>query len=80
MVLPMSTTVMQTWTAADLSQIGPIYPFVGSEVVLWILGLIFWIWFHWTQFRIEAKEMQDDDAGAKRPELLARVFADEAKG
>lgn len=80
MVLPMSTTAVQTWSGADLLQVGPIYPFVGGEVVLWVLGLAFWIGFHWTQFRIEAKELRDDDAGARSPERLARVFAEEAKG
>jgi hypothetical protein len=79
-MVPLSTTVVETWSGIDYMQLGPIYPFVGGEVVLWILGLAFWIWFHWTQFRIEAREMQEDAAGAKRPELLAKVFAEEARG
>lgn len=76
----LSTTIVQTWKGADLSQLGPIYPMVGSEFILWIIGLIFWIGFHFKQASIERKEMAADEAAARSPERLRRVFADEAKG
>ena len=79
-ILPFSTTIVENWTGADLLQLGPIYPMVGSEVILWIIGLAFWIWFHVSQLRIEAKELQDDAAAAKSPERLNKVFAEEAEG
>ena len=75
----MSTTIVETWAGADLSQIGPIYPMVGSEVVLFLIGLAFWIGFHILQIKIEGKEMADDDKAARTPERLQRVFSDEAK-
>ncbi len=75
----MSTTVIETWAGADLSAIGPIYPMVGSEFVLWIIGLAFWIGFHILQARIEKKEFEADEAAARDPERLKRVFADEAR-
>ena len=34
----MSTTAVETWAGADLSQIGPIYPMVGTEMILVIVG------------------------------------------
>ena len=74
----LSTTAVETWAGADLSQLGPIYPMVGSEFVLWILGLIFWIGFHFKQAGIEGKEMQADADAAKSPDRLKRVFAEEA--
>lgn len=74
----LSTTIVETWTGADLSQIGPIYPMVGSEFVLFIIGLIFWIGFHVKQAAIEKREMRDDEDAAKSPERLKRVFAEEA--
>ena len=76
----LSTTVVETWTGADLSQIGPIYPMVGSEFMLFSIGIIFWLGFHFAQFGIEKKEMAEDEAASKNPERLSRVFADEAKG
>ena len=43
----MSTTMVETW-AVDLVTVGPIYPMVGSEVVLWIIGMALWIlWQLW---------------------------------
>jgi hypothetical protein len=76
----LSTTVVETWSGANLSEIGPIYPMPGSEFILFIIGLIFWIGFHFKQASIERREMEADADAAKNPERLKRVFADEAKG
>ena len=76
----LSTTVVQSWAGADLLQIGPIYPFVGSEPFLYLVGLVFWLWFHVTQFRIEARELKDDGNEAADAGVLTRVFAEQARG
>lgn len=75
----MSTTQVETWAGADLSQIGPIYPMVGTEMILFIAALAFWILFHILQARIEKKEFEKDEALARSPERLKRVFEQEAK-
>jgi hypothetical protein len=75
----LSTTIVETWAGADMSQIGPIYPMVGSEFILFIIGLVFWLGFHFSQAGIENKEMQADEEAAKNPERLKRVFAKEAE-
>jgi hypothetical protein len=75
----LSTTIVETWSGADLSQLGPIYPMVGSEFMLFIIGLIFWLGFHFRQAGIEAKEMAADEEAARNPERLNRVFSVEAK-
>lgn len=75
----MSTTQVETWAGADLSQIGPIYPMVGTEMILFLLGLIFWIGFHVLQARIEKREFEEDEAAARSPERLQRVFDEEAR-
>lgn len=72
-----STTMVDTWSGTDLSQLGPIYPFAGSEFLLWILGLIFWIGFHILQARIEKRELEADAAASRDPERLGRVFSEE---
>lgn len=74
----MSTTVVETWAGADLSQIGPIYPMVGTEFILFLVGLAFWIGFHILQAGIEKREMEADEAAARSPERLKRVFDEEA--
>ena len=75
----MSTTQVDSWAGADLSAIGPIYPMVGTEFLLLIVGLAFWIGFHVLQMRIEKKEMQADEDAARSPDRLRRVFAKEAE-
>lgn len=74
----MSTTPIETWAGADLSQIGPIYPMVGTEMILVIVGVLFWLMFHVLQARIEKREMAADEAAARSPERLKRVFDEEA--
>ncbi len=75
----LSTTIVETWSGIDITTLGPIYPMVGSEKILVIIGLIFWLGFHFRQSGIEAKEMAADEAAARDPERLKRVLADEAK-
>ena len=75
----MSTTGVETWAGADLSQIGPSYPMVGTEFILFLIGLAFWLAFHVLQARIEKKEFEDDEAAARTPERLKRVFDEEAR-
>ena len=52
---------------------------LGVVFVLFIIGLVFWLGFHFRQAGIEAKEMTADEEAARNPERLTRVFADEAK-
>jgi hypothetical protein len=75
----MSTTIVESWSGADLTQLGPIYPFVGTEVVLVLLGLAFWLGFHILQAGIEKREMEQDDRAARQPERLRRILDQEAQ-
>lgn len=54
----MSTNGMESW-AVDLKDVSAIYPFQGTEVILVILGIVFWIAFHVLQARVEASELAD---------------------
>ena len=75
----MSTTLVESWSGADLSQLGPIYPMVGTEFILFVIGVAFWLGFHILQARIEKREMEEDEAAARSPERLKRVFEAEAR-
>jgi len=57
----MSTTIVTTW-ATDISQLGPIYPFVGSEFLMFIVAVVFWIGFHIIQFRKENEAFKEQIA------------------
>jgi hypothetical protein len=57
----MSTNGMTSW-AVDLKDVGAIYPFQGTEALLVILGLAFWIGWHIIQTRQENAEIASDMA------------------
>jgi len=58
----MSTGSFENWDG-DLTLLGPIYPFVGSEMFMVVLAVIFWIGWHIWQIRMENRT--HDDAAAK---------------
>lgn len=76
----MSTTNVETWAGADLSTLGPIYPFVGTETILLIVGVIFWLAFHFIQAGQEKRELEADEKAARSPDRLKRRFAREREG
>lgn len=47
-----TTANFENW-AGEISEIGAIYPFVGTEKYLAIVGLVFWVWWHIKQTKIE---------------------------
>jgi hypothetical protein len=55
----MSTGNFANWDG-DLLQIGPIYPFVGSETLMVIIAVIFWVVWHILQIRAENKQLDDE--------------------
>ena len=73
----MSTNGMTSW-AVDLKDVGAIYPFQGTEVLLVIIGLIFWIGWHIIQTRQEnaeiAADMKADRSGDETRSAIDRYF------
>ena len=61
----MATGNVESWTGQILD-IGPIYPFVGSEFVLFLIALVFWVGWHVIQIRMESKEFKEDAARIQR--------------
>ncbi len=54
----MATGMVENWANVDVA--GPIYPFVGSEVLLVVVGLAFWIGWHIIQLKEESSELESD--------------------
>ena len=48
-----------SWSG-NFADIGPIYPMVGSEGILFIIGLVTWIVWHVIQVKREEKTYQED--------------------
>ena len=54
----MSTTGIESW-AVDLANVGAVYPFQGLELIMVLIGVIFWIYWHVWCIRWE-KGYQDE--------------------
>ncbi|TJV08405.1 MAG: hypothetical protein E5Y18_25105 [Mesorhizobium sp.] len=69
----MSTNGMESW-AVDLKDVGAIYPFQGSEVVMVIVGLAFWIGWQVLQTRQENAEIEADMAADRSGEETRKAI------
>lgn len=63
----MSTNGMTNW-AVDLANVGAIYPFQGSETLLVIIAVVFWLGWHVLQLRNEASEIAEEEAADRTGE------------
>lgn len=55
----MNTGMVSNWDGT-MFDIGPIYPFVGWEVPMVILGFVFWIGWHYVQIRAENRQLESE--------------------
>ncbi len=67
------TTGIESWNV-DLMSIGPMYPLVGSELLLAILGVLSWLVWHVIQARAENKEVAAEQAEYAKPGALAKAL------
>ncbi len=51
------STGIEAWT--NLGEIGPIYPFVGTEMVWFIAALVLWIVWHVLQISAEKEHHEE---------------------
>jgi hypothetical protein len=69
----MSTTMVESWSV-DISTIGPIYPFVGAEVLMVVLLAAFWVIWHIWQIRFENRTYREDMAKLSSKEAVERAM------
>ncbi len=69
----MSTGNFENW-AGEISEIGAIYPFVGSEFVLWLIGMVLFILWLVIQFRTENKQYEDERKRFGDPETIKKLL------
>ena len=73
----MATGPVDNWL--NLDTFGAIYPFVGSEVLLAILGYAFWLIWHFIQIRKENQEFAKDIENIQKLGGPGRVLEDEGR-
>jgi hypothetical protein len=74
----MTTGNFTDWNG-NMFDIGPIYPFVGWEVPMLILAVIFWVGWHYLQIRMENRRLEEEAASLRESgRLVAIVETDPA--
>ena len=73
----MNTGPVDNWLNIDT--FGAIYPFIGSEVLLAILGYAFWLIWHVWQIKKENVEFQKDIENIRNMGGPGKVLEDEAR-
>ncbi|HXV08731.1 MAG TPA: hypothetical protein VD791_11920 [Burkholderiales bacterium] len=74
----MTTASFESW-AGSIADIGPIYPMVGSEVWLLIIGLVFWIGWHVIQTRAESRAYRADIERYGKSQTLRELLDKESR-
>lgn len=72
----MSTGNFADWTGT-ISEIGPIYPFVGSEFVLFLVGMAFWIAWQIWQIGLEKRTYNQEKQQFGSAESLRKIVGSE---
>lgn len=67
---------VESW-GGTIADIGPIYPMVGSEGLLVIIGVVLWIVWHVVQAKRENRDYEDQIRKYGGPESLKRLIAEE---
>ncbi len=68
----MSTNGMENW-AVDLAEVTAIYPFQGTEVIMVVVGVVFWLGWHRIQFKREEEELEQARKLEDRDKVSASV-------
>lgn len=64
-----------TW-AVDLANIGPIYPWQGSELIMVIAAVVVWILWHIFQIREENEEFAEDISKYGSKESIQKALSE----
>lgn len=67
------STGIETWNM-NLLDIGPMYPFPGTEVLWVLIGIATWILWHIVQGRMESKVYEEEDQIFSDKEKLAKAM------
>jgi hypothetical protein len=61
----------------NITDMGPIYPFVGAEGLMVIILLVLWIGWHIVQIRMENRQMDNEARTLSQGDNLQRTLQEE---
>jgi hypothetical protein len=72
----MTTGNFTDWNG-NMFDLGPIYPFVGSEVFMVIVAFVFWLGWHYLQIRMENRQLDDEARELRNADNLQKALQSE---
>lgn len=72
----MTTGSFENWSG-EIADIGAIYPFEGTETLMWIVGLVLWVAWHYVQLVAENKQLAEQEVFLTDEVLRKRVEKEE---
>lgn len=69
------STGLESWNT-NLLEVGPLYPFVGTEMLWALIGIAAWIIWHLLQIRGENKAYDDEEKAFSDGEKLRDAMRD----
>ncbi len=73
----MTTAHFASW-GGNIAELGPIYPLVGWEVPIFIIGLIMWIGWHILTIRQEQKQLKEHSEAHGDRDSLTEILERES--
>ena len=70
------STGIESWSAESLSEIKALYPFVGSEVLLTIVGVVVWLGWQIWQIRSE-NNLYEDQTSQLQGGVMTKAISEE---
>ena len=67
---------VETWTGT-ISEIGPMYPMVGTEMVLVVVGVVAWLVWHMVQAKRENQAYEEEIKRFGDAESLRKMIDEE---
>jgi len=69
------STGLESWNT-NLLEVGPLYPFVGTEMLWALIGIATWIVWHVLQMRAENKVYEEDEKAFSDSAKLSEAMTD----
>ena len=70
------STGIESWGAENLSKIDALYPFVGSEKLMTVIGVVIWIGWQIWQMKFE-NNSYEEQISQLRGETLTKVISED---
>jgi hypothetical protein len=72
----MNTGNIANWDG-NMMDIGPLYPFVGWEVPMVIIAVVFWLGWHYLQIQMENRMLESEAQKLRQGDNLQKALASE---